>query len=273
MKTKLSSIVGMAACAVLLTLAASTPANAQVDPLYQNVAFADDFSSGTDAAWTHVSIFALSGGQTWNASTGAYEITAPNNGYNPGTGKYGFAASVATGLTLTDGYVQSDVVTWQGNGIWGPFGVGARLGNLSTPLGITGYSFVYVPTDNGGNGGIELQRLGPPSIFNGLGHVNVSLTPGQEYTMTLETSGSSIVGTIWNVGQAGISMVAQVSATDATYASGAVGLFVVGQAPMPTDSTTFDNFLVVVPEPGTGALLLLGLAGFIAGRRVLPRRS
>jgi hypothetical protein len=91
--------------------------------------------------------------------------------------------------------------------------------------------------------------------------------------MTLETSGSSIIGSLWNVGQAGTSLVLQLSATDATYASGAAGLFVVGQAPMPTEDTTFDNFLVVVPEPGTGALLLLGLAGFIAGRRVLPRRS
>ena len=102
--------------------------------------------------------------------------------------------------------------------------------------------------------------------------MNVALTPGNQYTLTLETGGSSIVGSLWNVGQAGniLGLVAQVSATDATYASGSAGVFAVCQAPMPTVDTTFDNFLVVIPEPGTGALLGLGLVGFLAAR---ARRS
>src|SRR5512141_1507263 len=111
--------------AVLLALAIPAPANASLVQ-YQNTAFSDNFSSLSDGAWTHLSAFALSTGQTWNASTGAYEMTAPANGYNPGTGKYGFVGSAVTGLTVADGYVQSDVVTWQGVGAFGAWGVGSR---------------------------------------------------------------------------------------------------------------------------------------------------
>jgi hypothetical protein len=272
MKTQLSSIVRMALCVLLLSLAAQMPANASLAQ-YPNTAYANDFSSGTDAGWTHLSIFALSTGQTWNASTGAYRMTALPNGYNPGNGAYGFVGSVVTGLTVTDGYVQSDVVTWQGNGLNGAFGVGSRLGSLSTPLGLTGYAFIYEPYGNTGAGDIRLEWLGGSSVFNSLGALNVTLTPGNQYTFTLETTGSSIVGSLWNVGQVGTGLVGQVSATDAHYTSGSVGLFGVTQVPMPAVDTTWDNFVTMVPEPGTGVLLLLGLAGFLAGRRVLPRRS
>jgi hypothetical protein len=103
--------------------------------------------------------------------------------------------------------------------------------------------------------------------------LNVTLTPGTQYTLTLETTDTTIVGSLWNVGQVGTSLVGQVTATDATYASGGVGMFAVCQAPMPTVDTTFGNYLVMIPEPGSGLLLLLGLAGFVAGRRVFPKRS
>jgi hypothetical protein len=278
MKTKLSSILGMAICAVLLSLAAQTPANASLAQ-YPNVVYADNFSSdigipGVPAGWTPVNIFALSTGQTWDASTGAYRMTAPANGFNPGNGKYGFVGSVVTGLTLGDGYVQSDVVTWQGPGLFGAFGVGSRLGNLGTPLGLTGYAIVYEPYGHSLAGDLRLENLGPPGTFNSLGALNVTLIPGNQYTFTLETSGSSIIGSLWDVGQVGTSLVGQISATDSTYASGSVGMIEVTQAPInPLVDTTWDNFLVAIPEPGTGLLLGLGLAGFLAGRRVFPKRS
>jgi hypothetical protein len=147
------------------------------------------------------------------------------------------------------------------------------LNNLATPLGMTGYGFVFEPYGNSGAGDIRLERLGPPSIFNSLGALNVTLTPGNRYTLTLETTGSSIVGSLWNVGQVGTGLVGSVSATDATYASGSAGVFDVTQAPMPTVDATFDNYLVMIPEPGTGLLLGLGLAGFLAGRRSWPKQS
>ena len=115
--------------------------------------------------------------------------------------------------------------------------------------------------------------LGPPGTFNSLGALNVSLSTANKYTFTLETTGSSIVGSLWNVGQVGTSLVGQVAATDATYASGSVGIFAVVQSPIPPIDVTFDNFLVAIPEPGTGLLLGLGLAGFLAGRRAFPKRS
>jgi hypothetical protein len=269
MKTNLLSTTVAACAAGMLLLAVQTPADASLAQ-YPWVQYANDFSSGTDAGWTHLSVFALSTGQTWDATTGAYRLTAPPNGYNPGNGKYGFGGSVPTGLTVSDGYVQSDVVAWTGPGPVGAFGIGSRLSNLTSPLDLHGYAIVYEPYGNTLQGDIRLERLGPPGIFNSLGALNVTLTPGNQYTFTLETTGSSIVGSLWNVGQVGTGLVGQVSAVDATYASGAAGVFVVCQVPMPTVDTTFDNFVVMVPEPGTGVLLGLGLLGFFVTR---SRRS
>jgi hypothetical protein len=42
---------------------------------------------------------------------------------------------------------------------------------------------------------------------------------------------------------------------------------------MPTVDATFDNYVVMIPEPGIGALLVLGLAGFLARRRLNSKRA
>jgi hypothetical protein len=270
MKTKLFSSVGMAICAGLLALAAQTPANASLAQ-YPNIVYANDFSSHSDAGWTHMNLFAQSTLQTWDASSGAYRMTAIANGFNPGNGQYGFVGSAVTGLTIGNGYVQSDIFSFQGPGVFGAFGVGSRMNNLNIPLALTGYAIVYEPYGNGGAGDIRLERLGPPGTFNSLGALNVSLSTANKYTFTLETTGSSIVGSLWDVGQVGTSLVGQVSNTDATYASGSVGLFSVVQQPIPPVDVTFDNFLVAIPEPGSGLLLGLGLAGFFVGRRGFQR--
>jgi hypothetical protein len=272
MKNNLYPVTAAATLAVLFCLASQVPTSGSLAQ-YQNTAYANNFSSLSDAGWTHLSGFALSSGQTWNASSGAYQMTAPANGYNPGTGQYGFVGSIPTGLTIANGYVQSDVVTWQGVGSFGAWGVGSRLGNLAAPLAMTGYGFVYEPYGNAGAGDIRLEWLGGTGVFNSLGASNVTLIPGNKYTLTLETTGSSIVGSLWNIGQVGTSLVGQVSATDTHYASGNAGLFAITQAPIPAVDVTFDNVLVMIPEPGSGLILGLGLAAFVAAGRSWPKHS
>ncbi len=253
----------VAAFAALFSLSTTMPANASLSQ-YGNIAYQNNFSSGTDAGWTRLSNFGLSTGQHWDASTGAYQMSAPPNG----TSGYGFVGSIVTGLTITDGYVQSDVVTWQGIGAFGPWGVGSRLSNF-LPLSYHGYSFQYEPTTSV----IRISRLGPPAIFNNLASAPVSLTPGHQYTLTLETTGSTLVGSMWDVGQVGSVLLASVTANDSTYASGAVALFGVCQTPLPTVDVTFDNFLVMIPEPGTGLLLGLGLLVLLQARRSWLKKS
>jgi PEP-CTERM motif len=262
--------------ALVVSLFSCTLANASLSQ-YQNSAFSDDFSSGTDAAWTHASLFAASTGQTWDATSFAYQLTALNNGFNPGDGNYGFAGSVVTSLpSFSNGYAQSDVLSVTGPGPFGIFGVGARLNGIGAVLGLTGYSVAYVPYDNSLNGAIELTRIGPPDVFNNLGTYNVSLTPGANYTFTLETTGSQITGTLWQQGQVGgaFTPLATLTATDAMYASGSVGVFVIGaNSVAPSETATFDNFLVMVPEPSSFAILGVSLLGLLAGRRYLTKRA
>ncbi len=270
MKTHLLSTTVAALSAAFLWLAPQTTANADLASGYPTIVFSDDFSSGTDALWTHFSAFAASTGQTWNAGTGAYEVTAPPNGYNAGKGAYGFVGSRVTSQSsgFVNGYVQADIVAWQGNTYYGAWGIGARLGNYNAMLNLTGYAFEYEPYGNNGLGDIRLTRFGPPDILNDLAAMNLTLTPGNKYTLTLETAGSTIIGSVWNQGQVGVGLVASISAVDSTYASGGVGLLAMSIQPMPTVDVTYDNFLVAVPEPATGALLVLGALGFLARRRV-----
>ncbi len=256
MKTNLRCIAGTAACAALLSFTLT----AQAAPIYS-----DDFSSLNDSGWTHMNMFALSTLQTWDASSGAYRMTAPMNGFNPGTGKYGFVGSSPTGISVTDCIVQSDVVAFQGPGGFGAFGVGTRLQYINTPLGMTGYAFVYEPFGNNYAGAVTLYRVGPPGDpFNGLGSANVSLSVGSQYRLTISAFGDQISGSIFD---AGGGLLATVAATDPNYTTGGVGLLGLGQQPMPTLDFTMDNFMVVVPEPGSALLIGLGLAGLLALRR------
>ena len=121
-------------------------------------------------------------------------MTAPANGYNPGNGQYGFVGSVVTGLALGDGYIQSDVVTWQGNGLFGAWGVGSRLNGLATPLRLTGYAVVYEPYGNGGPRGPPARKVGPAQVFLTASARRTLPSPLAISTPTLETGGSSIIG-------------------------------------------------------------------------------
>lgn len=257
MKTKLRSTAATVICVVALFFVQPAPAQS----------FFDNFNdlNDTTPAWTHLPALLMSGGQTWSAATGAYRLTAPPNGINLGQGNLGFVGSMPTGVSITDGTVQSDVVSFSAPYTAG-FGIGARLNNVYMALGMTGYAFFYEPIANGGAGDIKLMWLGGMNVFNSLGTANVFLNPANDYTMTLTVIGPSIVGRVYQVGGG---LVGSVSATDTRYASGFAGILGIVQSPLPTLDFTMDNFSVV-PEPGSSVLVGLGLAGLLAAR---PRRS
>ena len=69
-----------------------------------HAAIVDDFSDLNDTAsptWTHLNGNLGSTGQTWDASTGQYRLTAPNNGFFLNGGNLGFVGS-HTGPSFTN---------------------------------------------------------------------------------------------------------------------------------------------------------------------------
>jgi hypothetical protein len=258
MKTKLTLTIGLASSLLLLALAAPAPANAQI--IYQN-----DFSSLTDAGWTHDSMLVLSSGQTWSAATGAYRMTAPPNGgaFITGYGSLGYVGSYVTSVpTFTDGTVQADM-RYSGPG---GFGLSSRTTGLGIPLGLNGYSLYYEPWDTK----IRLQQI-TGGGGTGIGStVTTTLAPGTTYTFVLTTLGSFINGQVWQGGIGG-TLIANISGIDGTWTSGYIGAwglsaFILGG----NTDFTMDNFVARVPEPGTGLMLVLGLGGLLVVR---ARRS
>src|SRR5688572_30754377 len=85
----------------------------------------DDFSDLNDTAnptWTHLNGLVASSGQTWDASTGQYRMTAPNNGFS----NLGFIGSYVP-QSFSDVLVKADIVSFvdgpNGTGVGGPFAV------------------------------------------------------------------------------------------------------------------------------------------------------
>src|SRR5688572_4085670 len=83
-----------------------------------NAYVSDDFSDLNDTAnptWTHLDGLVASTGQTWDASTGQYRMTAPNNGFS----NLGFVGSYVA-QSFSDVVVSADIVSF----VDGPNGVG-----------------------------------------------------------------------------------------------------------------------------------------------------
>src|SRR5688500_491532 len=77
-----------------------------IAPFALAVTVTDDFSDGNDTAnpaWSHLEGLIGSTGQTWDASTGVYRMTAQSNGFD----NFGFVGS-HVGPSYTDVRVSMD---------------------------------------------------------------------------------------------------------------------------------------------------------------------
>ena len=230
-----------------------------------NAQIFDDFSDLNDTSnptWTHLDGLVGSTGQAWDASTGQYHLTAPNNGFaHPSAGKLGFVGSYV-GTSFTDVLVSSDFVQ---PATGAAFGVMARGDGNNAFNQLKGYGYVYEPFAASGLGEIVLYKIvGATLVDIGSQQVTLDLL-NKDYTFSLQITGTQLHGRVFEIGGG---MVAEKFATDATYASGYTGVFGYSGANLqvPTDFTV-DNFSARVPEPATGLLAACGLGAILIRRR------
>jgi PEP-CTERM motif len=225
----------------------------------------DNFSDLNDTAnptWTHLNGYVNSTGQTWDASTGQYRMTAPTNGAQA----LGFVGSHA-GPSFSNVTVSADLVSFQDDPVaqGGVIGVAARLNGNNAVGQLTGYAYAYEPFAAAGAGEMVIYRINPGVSITDIGSQQVTLDTNKDYRFVLDIQGSQLHGQVFEIGGG---MVAERFATDTTYASGVSGLIAYSQVPVPPVDVTWDNFSATVPEPGTCLLLALG-----AGLMSLRRRS
>ena len=223
----------------------------------------DDFSDLNDTAnpaWTHLSGYVGSTGQTWDASGGVYRLTAPNNGAQT----FGFVGSYAGG-EFSDVTVSADIVSFIDDpvGQGGTFGVAARLNGANGFGELTGYGYAYEPYAASGVGEMVLYRINTGVSVTDLGAQAVVLDPAQDYRIVLEIIGDQLHGQVFDSEG---NVVAERFANDANYTSGHSGLFAYSQNPIAPTDVSWDNF-DVVPEPGAGMMVGLGAAATILRRR------
>jgi hypothetical protein len=246
-------------------------------PTTHAVTVTDDFSDLNDTsnpAWTRLTGDANSTGQTFDASSGAYHITAPSNGITLSGNQYGFAGAY-TGAAYTDVNVKADIVG-PSTGVW--FGVGARLDGNNAFNGLKGYVYAFEQDLSAapGVGEMVLYRLNGLTI-NDIGNdgpavrfVTLDLA-NKDYTLSLDIVGSILSGSVTEVGGG---VVAFQEKADANFASGFSGVIGLGARSTTTALTapldyTLDNFATQnIPEPATSLLAVAGaVAAAIAGRR------
>jgi hypothetical protein len=271
MKNTLAKVTCLTAVVTLLGL---SPTHA--------VTVTDDFSDLNDTvnpAWTHLTEAAnppgLPSNTTFDASTGAYRITAQPNGITVAGNQFG-SAGAYTGASSTDVNVMADFVA-PASGVW--YGVAARLDGNNAFNGLKGYAYAFEQdlAAAPGVGEMVLFRLNGLNI-NDIGNdgpavrmVNLDLA-NKDYTFSLSIVGTTLSASVTEVGGG---VVAFQQKTDATYASGFSGVFgLAGRSTTlpitaPLDFTV-DNFKTVdIPEPAASVLFAYAAA---AGAIVIRRR-
>jgi len=244
----------------------------------------DDFSDGDDTAnptWTHLSRFANSTMQTWDASTGQYRLRAPNNGVTVSGVQYGFVGSY-TGPLHSDSEVKADFVQ---NETGLAYGIATRLngsdGVFNTAGRTQGYVYAYEPLARGGLGEMVMYRFGfspfdpfqdmgdPPGVegVDWIRKVTLDFA-NKDYTFSLTAVGNTITGMVREIGGG---IVAYQTHVDSTFSSGFAGVLSLGatQGPVVLESDiTIDNFMIrFIPEPAAGVLFACGAAALFLGRR------
>jgi hypothetical protein len=218
----------------------------------QAAVITDDFSDLNDTAnpaWTHLSNFVLSTGQTWDASTGQYHLTAPSNGYQ---GKYGFIGS-QTGPVSTDVTAMADFVQTETGNI---FGVAARIHGTDGAFNSAGrtqaYLYGYEPLARSGLGEVTMfnfggnpfdpfHDMGDPAGVEGVDWIRkVTLDfVNKDYTFSITAVGSTITGVITEVGGG---IVAYQTNIDSSHTSGYSGVLSASVLPTAVTDFTIDNF-------------------------------
>jgi hypothetical protein len=208
-------------------------------------------------------------GQAWDASTGQYRLTAPNNGLAVGAnGQLGFVGSY-TGPSFTDVTISADFVQ---PATGAAFGLASRLDGNNAVNQLKGYAYAYEPFAAGGLGEMVLYKITGASLAD-LGSQQVTLDlANKDYKFELQMTGNQLRGRVFEIGGG---MIAERMATDANspYASGFSGVF--GYSAVNagvTTNFTIDNFSAAVPEPAAGLLAAMGACAMSLRRRFARKR-
>jgi hypothetical protein len=266
MKNILAKVTRLTAAFMLMVLS-----SAQAATVTDNFSDLDDTNNPT---WTHLTGDANSTGQTFDASSGAYHIAAPSNGITLSGNQYGFAGGY-TGASYTDVNVMADLVQ-PASGV--SYGIAARLNGSNAFNGLKGYAYAFEQNLSAapGVGEMVMYKLNGLTISD-LGNdgpavrlVTLDLA-NKDYTLSLSIVGSTLTGSVTEVGGG---VVAFQQKTDATYSSGFSGLYGLGARSTTTALTapldyTVDNFkTAAVPEPATCLLMACGAGMLLIRRRV-----
>ena len=228
----------------------------------EHLPVSDDFSSGDDAPWTRFQPLAPFGSPgTYSFPAGAYRIQAATPSPDAATLGPARAGSLRNDASITTGVITWDLVDWD-DSLSQIAGGLARIREVG--IGTTdGYGLVY------GNGDLDLLRFDNEAVAAEVAPtVAVELDPMKDYRFVFSLDGDSLMGQIFDLAAPGV-VVASISGIDGTYASGVTGLLVANSSPSGngTADATFDNFNVVIPEPTSVTLALLGFAALLLRRR------